>query len=58
MLSMPVWGVEMRKAAVAPRLAPELRMAAATGTTPQEHSGSGTPSRTAFSTGSSPLPPR
>ena len=41
--STPVSGTETRKEAVAPLLAPCLRKPTATGMTPQEHSGSGTP---------------
>jgi hypothetical protein len=41
--STPVSGVDMRKAAVAPLLAPCCRKLAAAGTTPQLHKGIGTP---------------
>ena len=45
--SIPVCGVEMRKPAVAPLLAPFLRKAVEIGITPQEQIGSGTPIMTA-----------
>ena len=50
MLSTPVCGVESRKAVVAPLLAPWRRRDAATGITPHEHSGKGTPKRLALTT--------
>ena len=43
MLSTPVWGVELKNEAVAPLLAPLLRIDAATGITEQEHKGIGIP---------------
>lgn len=43
MLSTPVCGVEVRKDAAAPLLAPLSRRLAVTGMTPQEQSGMGTP---------------
>ena len=43
MLSIPVWGVAMRKDTVAPFDAPSLRRDIAAGITPQEHRGSGIP---------------
>jgi len=58
MESTPVCGVDNRKAVVAARLAPCCRNEAATGITPQEHKGRGTPNRDAFSTGPIPRPPR
>ena len=58
MLSMPVCGVERRNAATAARLAPWRRIDAATGSTPQEHSGSGMPKKAAFHTGPNPPRPR
>ena len=58
MLSTPVCGVDSRKETVDPLLAPCLCRDMETGITPQEHSGSGTPNRLAFSTGSMPRPPR
>ena len=51
MLSTPVCGVESRNETVAARLAPWRRNEAATGITPHEHSGKGTPSIAAFNTG-------
>ncbi len=53
--STPVCGVLIRKPTVAPLLAPSLRRPSPAGITPQEHSGSGTPSRTALSTPKRPL---
>jgi hypothetical protein len=50
MESTPVSGVEMRKDAVAPLLAPCLRSPAAAGMTPQLHSGSGIPNSAALKT--------
>ena len=47
MLSTPVCGVEVRKEAAAPLLAPLSRRLAVTGMTPQEQSGMGTPTREA-----------
>ena len=58
MLSTPVCGVEIRKAVVAARPAPCRRSDAATGITPHEHNGSGTPSADALKTGSSRPRPR
>ncbi len=47
MESTPVWGVEMRNAAVAPFPAPLRRSPVAIGRTPHEQIGSGTPTSTA-----------
>ncbi len=58
MLSTPVWGVAMRKAPVAPLLAPSLRRVAATGIVPQEQRGRGMPRETAFKIGLKPPPLR
>ena len=58
MLSTPVCGVDKRKAVTAARLAPWRRIEAATGITPQEHNGSGTPNSDAFHTDDSPRRPR
>ncbi len=57
-LSTPVCGVESRNASVAPRLAPCLRSDAATGSTPHEHSGKGTPISDAFTTCRRPGAPK
>lgn len=51
MESTPVSGVAIRKAVVAPLLAPCSRRPAAAGITPQEHKGSGTPKSAALKTG-------
>jgi hypothetical protein len=58
MLSMPVWGVEIRKDIVAPFDAFPLRNDIATGSTPQEHNGSGIPKIAAFTTDMTECPPR
>ena len=58
MLSTPVCGVEIRNAVVAPLLAPWRRKEAATGITPHEHNGSGTPKAEALMIGQGPRPPR
>ncbi len=58
MLSTPVCGVDSMNAVVAPRLAPCRLSEAATGNTPQEHRGSGTPKRLALKTWPRPRPPR
>ena len=58
MLSTPVCGVESRNDVAAARLAPCRRIDATTGITLQEQSGSGIPSKVAFTTGPKPLPPR
>ena len=58
MLSTPVCGVESRNAAAAAQLAPCRRMEATTGITLHEQSGSGIPSKVAFTTGPMPFPPR
>ena len=50
MESTPVWGVESKNAVVAALLAPCWRREAATGMTPQEQSGSGTPNKLALKT--------
>ena len=57
-VSGPVWGVEIKKAVVAARVAPWRRSEADTGITPQLHSGSGTPKAEAFSTDQNPRRPR
>lgn len=48
--STPVSGVDIMNAVVAPLLAPCLRSPIDTGTTPQEHMGSGIPINDALST--------
>ncbi len=58
MLSTPVCGVESRNEVVAARLAPWRRNEAATGITPHEHNGNGTPNSAALTTGPKPRPPR
>ncbi len=58
MLSTPVCGVESRNEVAAARLAPCRRIEATTGITLHEQSGSGIPSKVAFTTGPRPLPPR
>ena len=58
MLSTPVCGVEARKLTVAPLLAPSRRSEKASGNTPHEQSGSGTPSSAALTTCPRPRPPR
>ena len=50
MLSTPVWGVELKKDIVAPRLAPIFRIEEATGITEQEQRGSGIPKSAALKT--------
>jgi hypothetical protein len=47
---MPVCGVEIKKAAIAPREAPPRFKDAAKGKTPHEHKGNGTPINTAIAT--------
>tara|TARA_B110000116_G_C16547047_1_gene451339 strand:+ start:192 stop:467 length:276 start_codon:yes stop_codon:yes gene_type:complete len=47
-LSIPVWGVEIRNDAVEALLAPFLYNDIATGITPQEHNGRGIPINEAF----------
>jgi hypothetical protein len=51
MESIPVSGVEIRKATTAPGLAPFLRSSLAAGTTLHEHKGSGAPRSVARNTG-------
>ena len=58
MLSTPVWGVATRKDVVAAREAPARRIAIAVGSTPQEHSGRGTPIMAALKTAPKPVPER
>jgi hypothetical protein len=50
MESTPDSGVDMRKAAVAPLLAPCFRSDTAAGNTPQDHNGMGIPKMAALST--------
>lgn len=50
MESTPVVGVEIKKEAVAPLLAPSFLICVATGITPQEHRGNGIPISVAFKT--------
>ena len=50
MLSTPVWGVELKKDIVAPRLAPIFRIEEATGITEQEQRGRGIPNNAALKT--------
>ncbi len=50
MESIPDSGVEMRKAVVAPLLAPCFRSDTAAGKTPQDHNGMGMPRRAALNT--------
>ena len=58
MESIPVCGVDIRNAAVAPLPAPLRRSPVAIGNTPHEHIGSGTPTSTARSIPRNPeLPP-
>lgn len=57
-LSTPVCGVEARKDAVAPRLAPCFLSVAARGMTPQEQIGIGTPIKAALNAQKKPRPPR
>ncbi len=49
-LSTPVCGVDTKKEITAPLLAPSFFNSTAVGTTPQEHSGKGTPTIDAFTT--------
>ena len=56
--STPVSGVDIRNAVVGPGPAPCFLSEAATGTTPHEHSGRGTPRSAAFTTALAVLPPR
>lgn len=58
MESTPVCGVAMRNEVEAPFEAPWRRSATAVGSTPHEQSGSGMPSRAAFTTGRHPWPDR
>jgi hypothetical protein len=55
---MPVSGVEIKKALVAPLLAPERRRETATGITEQEQSGKGAPTTEAIPTEEMSLPER
>lgn len=57
-LSMPVWGVAIKKAAVELLFAPSFFKAEAIGITPQEQIGNGIPNKTAFYIGGKPLPPK
>lgn len=50
MESTPDSGVEIRKAVVAPRLAPCFRSDTAAGNTPQDHNGMGMPRKAALKT--------
>jgi len=50
MESTPDSGVEIRKAVVAPRLAPCFRSDTAAGKTPQDHNGMGMPRKAALKT--------
>ena len=54
--STPVWGVVIKKEVAAPREAPLRRREMVVGSTPQEHKGSGTPTKAAFSAGFHPCP--
>ena len=57
MESTPDSGVEIRKAVVAPRLAPCFRSDTAAGRTPQDHKGMGIPKKAALKTDAKrPLP--
>jgi hypothetical protein len=58
MESTPVSGVDIRKAVVAPLLAPCCRKPAAAGTTPQLQSGKGIPNKEALSMLRNVLRPR
>ena len=58
MESTPVVGVETRKERTEALDAPSFLSEVATGITPQEQRGSGTPKRAALMTGSIPRPPR
>jgi hypothetical protein len=58
MESMPVVGVEVKKAKVALLEAPSRLKVAATGITPQEQRGRGIPKRVAFKMAEKPLLPK
>ena len=58
MLSMPVWGVAIRKDVEAAREAPLRLMPMAAGSTPHEQRGKGMPMAAAFMTAPHPVPER
>lgn len=58
MESIPVVGVEVKKAKVAPREAPSRLKVAATGITPQEQRGKGIPKRVALKMAENPFFPK